>query len=171
MRQNTPLVEKKVLRKGYKHANRETKQIVLRKIRQGFKTKIEIAQSIGVTPKTIYQWINEENQRLELLKPDQKIKLWEREAIKNQQLAATARESLQNELEINNTSVSIDQKARIMHSASWCAGVAWDKSRLEAGLSNVNISLHTEVIESQQRIDDLKKMLTDTAIEMDVIDV
>jgi transposase-like protein len=146
MRQNTP----KVYKKGYRHTSPKNKQIVLRKIKQGFKSKTEIAASIGVTPKTLYQWINEENQRLELLKPEQKIKLWERESIKNQQLAATARDSLQKELETNNAFVSIDQKARIMHSASWCAGVAWDKSRLESG-QGISSDVHAIIINMYER--------------------
>jgi len=121
-------------------------------VRKGKQSKAVVAASIGVAPKTIYQWINEENQRLELLKPEQKIKLWERESIKDAKLAATARESLQKMLDSAPQSIATDTKRAIMHSASVVSGIKWDKSRLEAGQSTINISLSAVVRDSVREL-------------------
>lgn len=115
------------------------------------------ARKYGVTRKTIYDWINNKKQEVISLKPEEKIKLWEREAVRDLQLAATARESLQEMLENDDENIKPDTKRAILHSASVVAGIKWDKARLEAG-QGVSTDIHAIVInmyDNRNNINDL----------------
>ena len=58
-------------------------------------------------------------------------------------------------LEKNDSSIKPDTKRSILHSASVCAGIKIDKSRLEAGLSTV---IHDVFISSPAEEQQLKEL-------------
>jgi len=125
------------------------KKQALTKVKNGI-SKTEIAAETGIARKTLYSWINQQNQQLETLKPEEKIKLWERESIRDMQLAAKARDMLQEMLDTDNKDVKPDTKVRIMYSASVTAGIKWDKSRLEAG-QGISNDVHAVIINMYDR--------------------
>lgn len=142
------------------------KKSALRMLRNPKANKSLIAHKIGITRATLYAWINQKNQEVVDLKPEAKIKLWERQALKDLQGSEIVRDLLINEVLSDPSTVPIATKNSIAASLSLSACQKWDKSRLEAGKSVVTIGLPELIQESSNRIRRLEAMLREDVVEV-----